>query len=94
MAVGVRSTSGYASLHETLIGILLHGWRPKRQTNGDMIMVSGQKPTLEKSIDKDRIVCYTYVMLTAPITINPENETPALAGIPTRVHPRFPGLTL
>ena len=50
------------------------GKRLKRQTNGNTITVGGQKPTLENSIDKDRIVCYTYMMLTAPITINPEKK--------------------
>ena len=25
-------------------------------------------------IDRDRIVCYAYIMLTAPITINPERK--------------------
>ena len=30
----------------------------QRQTNGDVIKVSGQKPTLDNSIDMDRIACY------------------------------------
>ena len=38
------------------------------------ITVGGQKPTLEDSIDKDRILCYAYMMLTAPLTINPEKK--------------------
>ena len=45
----------------------------QRQTNGDVITIGGQKPTLENSIEKDRITCYALMMLTAPITINPEN---------------------
>ena len=30
-----------------------HGWRLKRQSNGNAIMVDGQKPMLHNSIDKD-----------------------------------------
>ena len=46
-----RIQQGYASLHETLIAILLHGWRLKRQTNGGTITDGGQKPTLENTTD-------------------------------------------
>ena len=69
-----RINKGYASLHETLIAILLHGLRLKRQTNGNTITVGGQKPTLENSIDKDQVVCYASMMLTAPVTINSEKK--------------------
>ena len=33
----------------------INGWRLKQQTNGNAIMVDGQKPMLVNSIDKDRI---------------------------------------
>ena len=33
-----------------------NGWRLKQQTNGNAIMVYGQKPMLDNSIEKDWIV--------------------------------------
>ena len=60
--------------HNNCIKLLLHWWILKRQTNGDTITVGGQKATLENNIDKDWTVCYACMMLTAPITINPEKK--------------------
>ena len=36
-------------------------------------MVDDQKPMLDNRIENDRISYYVKMMLTAPITINPEN---------------------
>ena len=83
VAVVVGSSRGMrVSMKHCYIAILLHGWRLKWQTNDGTITVSGQKPTLENSIDKDRIACYTsctYMMLTVPITINPEKKGDSLS---------------
>ena len=35
--------------------ICMNGWRLKRQTNGNAIIVAGQKTMLDNSIDKDQI---------------------------------------
>ena len=43
----------------------------QRQTNGDVIMVGGQKPMLDNSIDRDGSLSMP-MMLIVPITINPE----------------------
>ena len=35
--------------------IFKHRWRLKQQTNGNAITVDGQKPTLDNSIERDRM---------------------------------------
>ena len=69
-----RIHKGYASLHETLIAIITT-W-VETQTTNQRPYDHGRWPEANAgdSIDKDRIVCYAYMMLTAPITINPEKK--------------------
>ena len=57
-------------------------------------MVGGQKPTLENSVDKNRIASLRLYNVNSTDNNQPWKERPTLAGIPTRVHSRFPGLTL
>ena len=45
------------NLHELILMIIFTAWmETQHQTNSDAIPVGGQKPMLDNSIDKDRIV--------------------------------------
>ena len=77
-------------IYNQLLQIIQTGWRLKRLTNGDANTVYHQKPMFGNSVKKDRITyCTKCKQHRQQSTVKKSRF-----GIPIRVHPHLPGLTL